>query len=109
MAEMVAASKPARPVVDAAGARRADLAAIHIAKKALGMDDDSYRDVMFTVAGVRSSANMDFAARKRFLAHLRACQAASTPGRAKTTAALLLPMTTCGTAREVASGDQQGL
>ncbi|MFN0182267.1 MAG: phage protein GemA/Gp16 family protein [Aquabacterium sp.] len=66
-----------RRVVDGEGARRADLAAIHIAKKALCWDDETYRDIMFTVCRVRSSAEMDFGARKRWLAHLRACQQAS--------------------------------
>jgi len=61
-------------VVDGAGARRADLAAIHLAKKELGWDDGTYRDVMFAVCRVRSAADMDFAGRKRFLAHLRQCQ-----------------------------------
>jgi hypothetical protein len=45
-----------------------------MAKKALAWDDDTYRDIMFTVCRVRSSAAMDFAARKRFLEHLRKCQ-----------------------------------
>ena len=62
-------------VVDQSGARLADLAAIHVAKKALGWDDDTYRDVMFTVVRHKSSAELDFAARKAFLAHLRVCQA----------------------------------
>lgn len=63
-----------RPVVDRDGARRADLAAIHVAKKALGWDDDTYRDIMAAVCRVRSAGELDFAGRKRFLAHLRACQ-----------------------------------
>lgn len=75
-------------VIDRVGARRADLAAIHVAKKALAWDDDTYRDILFTVCRVRSSADLDFAGRKAFLAHLQACQAkmgTSTPaGRAKT-------------------------
>ena len=61
-------------VIDNDGARRADLAAIHMAKAALGWDDDMYRDIMFTVCRVRSSAAMDFTGRKRFLEHLRKCQ-----------------------------------
>lgn len=60
-------------VIDQAGARRADLAAIHVAKKALHWDDDTYRDIMFSVCCVRSSAELDFTSRKRFLAHLRSC------------------------------------
>lgn len=72
---MTAAQRPVRRlVVDTAGARRADLAAIHVAKKALAWDDETYRDIMFTVCRVRSSAQMDFTGRKLFLAHLRACQ-----------------------------------
>jgi phage gp16-like protein len=63
-----------RRVIDNEGGRRADLAAIHMAKAALGWDDDMYRDIMFTVCRVRSSAQMDFTGRKRFLEHLRKCQ-----------------------------------
>jgi phage gp16-like protein len=60
------------------GMRKADLAAIHIAKAALGWSDDEYRDIMATVCGgVRSSGNLDMAGRKRFLAHLQACQRAN--------------------------------
>lgn len=61
-------------VIDNNTARRADLAAIHMAKKALAWDDDTYRDIMFTVCRVRSAGEMDFTARKRFLEHLRKCQ-----------------------------------
>lgn len=60
-------------VVDKEGGRRADLAAIHIAKKALGWDEDTYRDIMFTVTRIRSAGELDFTGRKRFLAHLQAC------------------------------------
>ena len=60
-------------VVDREGGRRADLAAIHIAKKALGWDEDTYRDVMFTVTCFKSAGKLDFAGRKRFMAHLQAC------------------------------------
>jgi phage gp16-like protein len=51
--------------------RAAELAQIHIAKKELGLDDDTYRDMLFTVARVRSSADLDFTGRKRVLAHLK--------------------------------------
>ena len=61
-------------VVDSAGGRKADLAAIHIAKAALKWDDDTYRDIMFSVTRSRSAGELDFTGRKRFLAHLRACQ-----------------------------------
>lgn len=71
-------SRQAR-IVDSAGGRRADLAAIHVAKKALGWDDDTYRDILWTVCQVRSSGDLDFAGRKRLLAHLSACQAQMAP------------------------------
>ena len=61
-----------RAVTDRDGARRADLAAIHIAKAALGWDDETYRDIMQARCGVRSSALLDFAGRKTLLGHLRA-------------------------------------
>lgn len=55
--------------------RRADLAAIHIGAKALGWSDDEYRDIMATVCGgIRSAGALDAAGRRRFLAHLQACQ-----------------------------------
>jgi Protein of unknown function (DUF1018) len=64
---------PRRSVIDKDGGRKADLAAIHIAKKHLGWDTDHYRDILFSVCRVKSSAELDFTGRKRFLAHLRAC------------------------------------
>lgn len=61
-----------------AGARKGDLAQIHIASAALRLSDDEYRDLMSTVcAGVRSAALLDHTGRKRFLAHLQACLRAS--------------------------------
>jgi len=60
-------------VVERDGARRADLASIHIAKAKLGWDDDHYRDVLFAVCRVRTAAALDYTGRKLFLAHLRAC------------------------------------
>jgi phage gp16-like protein len=61
-----------RSVVDGPRARNADLAAIHVTKKALGWDDDTYRAVRQAVLGQRSSADLDHASRKRWLAHLQA-------------------------------------
>jgi phage gp16-like protein len=55
------------------GARKADLAAIHIARKALGWDEDTYRDVLQQQCGVRSSADLDAAGRRKWLVHLRRC------------------------------------
>lgn len=41
--------------------RKRKLAAIHIAKKQLGLDDETYRTLLMRVAGKRSSADMDAA------------------------------------------------
>ena len=38
--------------------RNKDLAKIHIAKKQLGLDDDSYRAMLQMVAGVNSAAHL---------------------------------------------------
>lgn len=82
-----------RTVIDRDGARKADLAAIHIAKAQLGWDDGTYRDILFTVCCVRSSAELDFAGRKRFLEHLRDCikqlPSASGPARVARSQALV--------------------
>lgn len=50
--------------------RKRDLAAIHIAKGQLALDDGTYRDMLWTVARVRSAADLDWAGRKRVLDHL---------------------------------------
>ena len=69
-------------VIERDGARKSDLAAIHIAKARLGLDDDSYRDLVATVcAGVRSSAQLDYTGRKRLLSHLQACLVAHGKGQ----------------------------
>lgn len=52
--------------------RNAELAQIHIAKTQLGLDDGTYRDVMWTVARVRSSKDLDWTGRKKLLEHFRA-------------------------------------
>lgn len=52
--------------------RRADLAKIHIAAKQLGLDDATYRDMLWTVARVRSAADLDEAGRRAVLQHLHA-------------------------------------
>lgn len=53
--------------------RRRDLAAIHAAKRDLAMTDDAYRDILWSVARVRSSADLDQAGRSKVLDHFRAC------------------------------------
>jgi phage gp16-like protein len=52
--------------------RNAELAQIHIAKTQLGLDDGTYRDVLWSVARVRSSKDLDWAGRKKLLEHFRA-------------------------------------
>ncbi len=52
--------------------RNAELAKIHIAKKQLGMDEDTYRDMLFAIARVRSAKDLDHAGRHKVLDHLRA-------------------------------------
>jgi len=49
--------------------RRAELAKIHLAKKALGLDDDAYRDVLKNVCSVDSSATLDSKGRFKLLKH----------------------------------------
>lgn len=53
--------------------RTRELAMIHIAKKDLGLDDDTYRAMLWTVAHVRSSSDLDQAGRANVLKHLKAC------------------------------------
>lgn len=50
--------------------RKADLAKIHLAKKQLRLDDDTYRDMLWTIARVRSSADLNDEGRRRVLQHL---------------------------------------
>ena len=74
-----------RAVVDQ-DAKRRELATIHIAKKELGLDDETYRAMLWTVARVRSSAELDFTGRKRVLAHLKSRGFKSKPGKTGTAA-----------------------
>lgn len=57
----------------AADVRKRELAQIHIARQQLGMDDDTYRDMLWSVARVRSAADLDWVGRKRVLDHLVGC------------------------------------
>lgn len=61
--------------------RNRELAQIHIAKTALGLDDETYRDMLFTVGRVRSAADLDYAGRRKVLAHMKS--RGWKPGRAK--------------------------
>lgn len=52
--------------------RNSELAKIHIAKKQLELDDETYRSMLWTVARVTSSKDLDQGGRRALLAHLRA-------------------------------------
>jgi len=76
-----------RPAAQPAQPRGSALAQIHIAKKQLGMDDDTYRAMLWGVARVRSAKDLDHAGRSQVLKHLVASgfkpapPKAGTPGR----------------------------
>jgi len=53
--------------------RNNHLAMIHIAAQQLGMDESTYRDMLWTVARVRSAKDLDAAGREAVLVHLAAC------------------------------------
>jgi len=50
--------------------RNTQIAKIKIAKKDLGMDDETYRDMLELVTGKRSAADLDFSQRNAVLHHL---------------------------------------
>lgn len=51
--------------------RNNELAQIHIARQQLGLDEETYRNMLFTVARVRSAKDLDHAGRSRVLDHLK--------------------------------------
>lgn len=62
----------AKPTADAAAAaRKRDLATIHIARGALGMDEDEYRDMLFALCRVRSAKDLDWTGRRKVLNHFK--------------------------------------
>lgn len=52
--------------------RNAELAQIHIARAQLGLDEETYRAVLWTVGRVKSSKDLDWTGRKKLLEHFRA-------------------------------------
>lgn len=53
--------------------RNAELAQIHIAKAQLGLDEDTYRAVLWAIqAGCTSAKDLDWTGRKKLLEHFRA-------------------------------------
>lgn len=53
--------------------QKREIQLIKIAQKQLGMDDATYRAMLWSVARVKSSTELDFAGRKKVLDHLQAC------------------------------------
>jgi len=62
--------EPYNPRHKAENRRRAALGKIHIAKKQLGMDDETYRAMLWTVAGVQSSKDLSGEGVNKVLRHL---------------------------------------
>ncbi|MEX3690112.1 gp16 family protein [Paraburkholderia sp. BR14263] len=52
---------------------RSDLAKIHIAKKQLAMDDDTYRTMLRSVGGAESARDLNKAGADAVLSHLKRC------------------------------------
>ena len=61
----------ARTKRTAADFRRAELARIHLAKKDLCLDDDTYRDILWTICRVRSAADLDSTGRFKVINHFK--------------------------------------
>ena len=55
--------------------RLIELAKIHIGRDQIGMPVEAYRDLLWTLARVRSSADLDEYGRKKIIAHLERCGA----------------------------------
>ncbi len=53
------------------GSRRRDIAAIHVMAKQLGMDDNEYRDHIFSVTAKRSCSDLDYTGLARVKAHFQ--------------------------------------
>ncbi len=52
---------------------KAQLAMLHVAKAQLGLDDDTYRDVLQAQGGVLSARELDEAGFERVLGHFTSC------------------------------------
>lgn len=65
---------------------RREIQLIHVGKQQLGMDDETYRAMLWSVAQVKSSTELDFAGRKKVLDHLKASGFKVVSKRAGTTA-----------------------
>lgn len=52
--------------------REREIRLIHVAKRELQLDDDTYRAMLWSLARVKSSKDLDFTGRKKVLDHLKA-------------------------------------
>lgn len=53
--------------------RKSDLAKIHIAKKDLGIDDITYRSILYAIAKVNSAKDLTDAQASQVIAHFKRC------------------------------------
>lgn len=72
----------------AADIRKRELAQIHIARQQLGMDEETYRAMLWAVARVRSAKDLDWTGRKRVLDHLKMSGFKVRPAKAAKTRSL---------------------
>jgi phage gp16-like protein len=52
--------------------REREIRLIHVAKRELQLDDDTYRAMLFSLCRVRSSSDLDWSGRKKVLDHMKA-------------------------------------
>src|SRR3954451_22488760 len=52
--------------------REREIRLIHVAKRELQLDDETYRAMLWSIARVKSSKDLDFTGRKKVLDHLKA-------------------------------------
>lgn len=60
--------------------RTKDLARIHLAKKELGLDEDTYRDMLEALTGQRSASGLDAKGRWKVMQHLARAGAKAAQG-----------------------------
>lgn len=53
--------------------RKAAMAQIHIAKKQLGLDDDTYRQMLIAITSKNSCKSMHYSELKQVISHLKKC------------------------------------
>lgn len=58
-----------------ANQRKSALAKIHLGKKQLGLDDDTYRQMLHNIGGVDSSAKLNDQGLDQVIKHLKSCGA----------------------------------